>query len=358
MNHPLLSICMPTRNRAHWLKATLPLWVEEVKEFGEECELIVSDNASTDDTQLFVKSLQESSFIKYSRNPQDIGSNPNFFKAVSELATGTFAWVVGDDDAPTKGSVARVLGAIKENPNLRFFYANYVVWPAEGAPSGLVDTCRWVKEGNPNSLDVVDRRLNTLREVVGSDSSCFCSIYSLIMKRENLMEAFCPSLSAPHFSTAESVISHALYVVKNYMDDPAYYLGRPCIIASPDCHWPEFAPILHLHIVQELYDAVEQHGISRDKVDAMRKEKLPVSARLLHDIVFVRNTPYRKHFSLGHYWSKHWRYREFYPMLLKTGFLTFYYFSPRPVGRFMKRFWRTLRPVVHSDTISDPLKDR
>lgn len=357
MSQLLLSICVPTFNRARWLKATLPLWIEEIRDFADECELIVSDNASTDDTRQFICSLSSDFPLKYSRNPENIGGNPNFFKCVNELAQGTFTWVVGDDDAPTKGSVRRVLDAIKANPDLDFLYANYVVWIAEGAPEGLVDTQRYVRDNPANSSDFVDRRLDQLKEIVGNDSSCFCSIYSLIMKREHHVEAFRPCLSDPHYSNIESVASHALYIIKNFTHKPAYYLGEPCIAASTDCNSPEFKPILNLHLVPALHDAIEKQKIERDKIDCLRRSKLPGSELQLYALLWLE-APYKETFSFRKFVAKNWRYREFYPVVIKAFCFRAYAKSPASASRVLKRTWRSFRPVVHPDMFADPLVDR
>ena len=52
---PLLSICIPTYNRAELLRSALLSLVPQVKESGGEVELVVSDNCSTDDTRRVVE---------------------------------------------------------------------------------------------------------------------------------------------------------------------------------------------------------------------------------------------------------------------------------------------------------------
>ena len=47
---PILSICIPTYNRAEVLRDTLEHYTS-CEEFNDEVELIISDNASTDATK-------------------------------------------------------------------------------------------------------------------------------------------------------------------------------------------------------------------------------------------------------------------------------------------------------------------
>lgn len=60
MTEPLLSICIPTLNRAAFLYRTLRLITETpVFQNGNEVEVVVSDNASTDATEEIVKIFTE-----------------------------------------------------------------------------------------------------------------------------------------------------------------------------------------------------------------------------------------------------------------------------------------------------------
>ena len=60
MTEPLLSICIPTRNRAAFLYRTLRSITETpVFQNGNEVEVVVSDNASTDATEEIVKIFTE-----------------------------------------------------------------------------------------------------------------------------------------------------------------------------------------------------------------------------------------------------------------------------------------------------------
>ena len=75
MTEPLLSICIPTRNRAAFLYRTLRSITETpVFQNGNEVEVVVSDNASTDATEEIVKIFTEKygNKIVYSRNDENI----------------------------------------------------------------------------------------------------------------------------------------------------------------------------------------------------------------------------------------------------------------------------------------------
>ena len=51
---PLLSICIPTYNRASYLEGAIQNIITD-NAFGDEVEIIISDNASTDNTEEIAK---------------------------------------------------------------------------------------------------------------------------------------------------------------------------------------------------------------------------------------------------------------------------------------------------------------
>lgn len=123
----LLSIGIPTFDRAHELDRQLEWLVREIKGFEQECEITIYDNSSTDATPEVVEKwrpLFGSTPFKYIRNPQNIGGLPNYAKFLSE-ATGTFVWAIGDDDPINPGTLALIIKTLKEQRNLALMYLNF-----------------------------------------------------------------------------------------------------------------------------------------------------------------------------------------------------------------------------------------
>lgn len=117
----LLSICIPTYNRADMLRHT----IDSILGQGVDgVEIVVSDNASTDGTDALMQELaQRHPQIRYVRSATNVGADRNFLKAV-ELAAGRYAWLMGSDDLVAPGGVAEVLQAIASHPELPGFSVN------------------------------------------------------------------------------------------------------------------------------------------------------------------------------------------------------------------------------------------
>lgn len=100
---PLVSICIPTYNNARFLRESLDSIVNQTY---QNKEIIVSDNASTDETEKIVKEYVEKYKIKYYRNDKNIGAEANFTRCI-ELANGEYIAIYHSDDIYDKEIIAR-----------------------------------------------------------------------------------------------------------------------------------------------------------------------------------------------------------------------------------------------------------
>lgn len=115
MNKTLLSICIPTYNRANCLKVCLDSIVPQFKnkEVLEQVEVVISDNASSDNTTEVIKEFQNKfKNIKYFRNKINIGFDQNLLNAV-EKSSGEYCLTFGDDDGFFPNSFSLILQKIK-----------------------------------------------------------------------------------------------------------------------------------------------------------------------------------------------------------------------------------------------------
>ena len=114
---PLLSLCIPTYNRAGYLKECLDSIVSQFKDKNifRRVEIIISDNNSRDQTQELVKQYRRKyPNIRYFKNKNNIGSVRNVIKAIS-YTRGDYIWFFADDDLHKEKSLQTVLRVIKTN---------------------------------------------------------------------------------------------------------------------------------------------------------------------------------------------------------------------------------------------------
>src|SRR5580704_10746317 len=105
---PLLTIAIPTFNRAEYLKELLSLLAGQLRN-EPRVELIISDNASPDETPAVVQDFVARGLrVRYIRNPQNIGPDANFLQCF-EQARGKYVWLFSDDDLIVPGGLAKIL---------------------------------------------------------------------------------------------------------------------------------------------------------------------------------------------------------------------------------------------------------
>jgi glycosyltransferase involved in cell wall biosynthesis len=109
---PLFSVCIPNFNYARYLRVTL----ESVLQQSEsDFEIIVADNASTDDSVAVVASFDDPRIVLV-RNAINVGFAANIDRAC-EPARGRFRIVLSSDDIMLPGALARYRDILLAQPD-------------------------------------------------------------------------------------------------------------------------------------------------------------------------------------------------------------------------------------------------
>ena len=121
---PLLSIAIPTFERVEYLTELLEALLPQVAR-EPRVELIVSDNASTDATPAMMHAFVARGLpVRYVRNPENIGSDANFMQCL-DLARGTYAWVLGDDDLVQPYAIRSLLSLLQQSTPDLVYLSSY-----------------------------------------------------------------------------------------------------------------------------------------------------------------------------------------------------------------------------------------
>src|ERR1700694_4137069 len=115
MAEPLLSVGIPTYNRADMLARA----VESVlAQSPRDLELLISDNASTDETRTLCMSLAERDpRVRYLRSPVNRGPTANFNVLFGEMR-GEYVMLLSDDDLLGKNYLQECLAELRGRPEL------------------------------------------------------------------------------------------------------------------------------------------------------------------------------------------------------------------------------------------------
>jgi glycosyltransferase involved in cell wall biosynthesis len=109
------------------LLAQLNWLADELVGLADQCNIVVRDNCSSDDTRQVIEqwktTLDPAIDFTYYRHKKNIGGMPNIVSCIKH-ATGKFVWTLGDDDPIQKGAVSDILNYIKEYSNLGLILLN------------------------------------------------------------------------------------------------------------------------------------------------------------------------------------------------------------------------------------------
>lgn len=140
-----VSFNIPTYNRSIYLDKNLRIMIDQINRLNchNDVEINISDNASTDDTNIVVRKFINANpriRINYSCNKEDLGPDRNFLLAMN-MAKGEYSLLWGDDDFLKEGGLKRIFELIQfgESNNVHILFSSTTVVDEKG---------RFVREKN------------------------------------------------------------------------------------------------------------------------------------------------------------------------------------------------------------------
>lgn len=118
MPYDSVTIGIPTYNEARFIEST-------IRSAATQCEtLLLSDNASTDDTTAIMEDIcREYAGAKSWRQKTNMGAHVNFKFLLDQVSTPYFMWLGGHDLIPD-GYVAKLRQALQDNPDAVLAYGS------------------------------------------------------------------------------------------------------------------------------------------------------------------------------------------------------------------------------------------
>ena len=123
---PRASIIIATHSRPQWL----PRAIESARAAGREVEIVVVDDASSDETAEVCRSLQGINYVRLDRNQRVAGA-----RNVGLVASrGEYLSFLDDDDTRLPGSLDAQLEALDREPQAGLIYGQAILGDHEGKP--------------------------------------------------------------------------------------------------------------------------------------------------------------------------------------------------------------------------------
>lgn len=134
---PRVTVCLPTYNRAHYLPGAIESVLNQT---FWDFELLIYDNASTDETPDIVKGFRDAR-IRYVRHPQNIGMPKNWVHAIN-ASTGQYCGILSDDDRWDPVFLERLIAPLDEDESVDVAFSDHWLMDAKGQVlRGATDEC-------------------------------------------------------------------------------------------------------------------------------------------------------------------------------------------------------------------------
>lgn len=166
MDNAKVTVGIPTFNRAHWLKESIE---SVLAQSYTRFHIIVSDNASTDETPDVVRSFGDQR-ITYVRSEHNIGQIANMNRLIG-LANSEYFVILPDDDFFYPGYLEAAVGLFDQFDSLGVVHSAFNHIDARARVVGRVDTVRC------RSRTMIERSGPLLERLMVTGSwLCFASI--------------------------------------------------------------------------------------------------------------------------------------------------------------------------------------
>jgi glycosyltransferase involved in cell wall biosynthesis len=259
-----LSICIPTYNRAAHLRNCLRSIALNPPTAREAVEICVSDNCSPDDTGEVVREAGAELEIKYHRNARNIGIPGNFLNVVA-MASGEFAWLLGDDDLLLPDTLGRLLATLAAHPAADFFFVNsyhlstshVLSYPqpfdTANLPRQMARFSQWPGSGELPFLDLIDPRRSF--DFLGG---MYLSVFRRKLWQANV-DALDPGAvrDSRTFSHFDNTFPHVKIFAAAFARSRAYFNADPLSVCLTGAR--EWTPMYPLVKSVRLVEALEEY---------------------------------------------------------------------------------------------------
>lgn len=265
MKIPLLSICIPTFNRAELLELCLSTVLPQVMQFADEVECVISDNASSDRTAAVVGLFAKLYCIRYFRNEENIGIIANITKCASELAMGEFVLVIGDDDTLCAGSLEKILGLLRRPDAPDLVALNVGFLPREERPIPS-DALAGIRSSTSKRLrNSAKTGIFEFSELLEGPCADFTASYSGVLRRSLWLRYFPTACTDKPFTSVRTTYPNAFIIANTMPKKMAGSIADVSImiyeIPGSEFSWAKYRSLNSLIHATQLLDLYRSNGV-------------------------------------------------------------------------------------------------
>lgn len=323
-NNIILSICIPTYNRADYLRDAIKYALLAINSTNGLVELIISDNCSNDGTLEILQGLPRTPWIRYVRNKTNEGPIKNGCNCI-ELARGEYIWFVGDDDVIRPEGLNHLLCVIQEHTDIDYFVVNAILSDNEhrNIVSSIFSNEEILGKLNKKFKSLQDKKVSSFNEYLDPSfdplflGAMMCNVIRRSVWQNGLIGI---DTSAP-MGTAEGTYYVCYVLARTMVGKPSFYIGFPCSIAFwGHQEWQGFLPIIFAYTFYSVLDYYEKNGIEPWRIDKCRRYLHLNSGMAIYRLALCRSLPGKELFSFRSHLIRYWTHYEFWIGLLIVPF--------------------------------------
>lgn len=285
-----LSLCIPTLNRAALLEDMLYQLSQLTAAYSDRLEIVIADNASDDHTRQVVENSPLK--IRYGRQKTTVGFTKNVLFATTELATGDYVWLVGDDDLILPDALQHIFASLDKAPDVDYHYLNFG-WINGGKRHDIIHQCGGLPDTSLlNKLQFNEhdwKRLDCIENLttLSSDniSAAFSGIFCFVARRHLFTDgkpSLTPSDSLDGSSTNISdCFPHAMLTLPAMAGKPIAFVGTPCLMQGINgWEWGAYAYKNMIFGSYQLFQWLEQTAFGRNAMEKLWQSYFEMAGRL------------------------------------------------------------------------------
>jgi glycosyltransferase involved in cell wall biosynthesis len=259
-----LSIIVSTYNRGPFVEANTEWLLRITDRPGEAVQVIVVDNASTDDTVDRLERFRSHRRFTLQVNPQNVGMLGNL-RVCASLARSRHVWLTGDDDFIVPEALRAICAVLRNDPGLPLVSVNFAVYHrTQLSPRDRPEL--FLKEGRPLATDVLPSGIYPLNQIATQHDNLFTAIYPLVFRTDLLRACFNFTFSGVPFGDLTESVPTTRYLLEACRYFKCYWHAPVGVIGNAHNSWSRYRPRWHAVLMPRVFELAREAGVDPVKL--------------------------------------------------------------------------------------------
>ena len=257
-----LTIIISTYNRAAFTELNVSWLLDKIDKYRSRVQLVVVDNASTDDTVERLRAFSSNSSFKLVVNPNNTGMLGNLHICSKQLVA-RHVWLIGDDDFIHEEAIDELLKVLKEKPRLPLINTNFAVYHRTAVGEGDLPE-QFIREGHvlcPNAPESGEMEIIRVAEL---HDNLYTAIYPMIFRSDMMAACFNYTFTGEPFRDLVESVPTTKFVLECLAACKGYWLGKPGITGNAHNSWSRHRPRWHLVLMADVLELAREARLPPD----------------------------------------------------------------------------------------------